>query len=1496
FERASVERIVANLQVLLAGMAADDGQALCRLRLLSQAEQVQLATFNATGAAFPHDQLIQHVFEAQARARPDAIALAGEEDLSYGALNARANRLARHLLALGVKADDRVALCMQRSADMVVALLAILKAGAGYVPLDPAYPAERLAFMLDDCAPAALLTCAALADRLPQCGAPCVLVDADAAAIAEHPDDNPDVEGLHPASLAYVIYTSGSTGRPNGVQVAHRNVLRLAVNGGFAPLAPDDCVAHCASPSFDASTWEIWGALLNGARVLLVPQPVLLDPARFSRCLVEGGVTALWLTAGLFNEYVDALAPAFARLTYLLVGGDALDPRTVRRALEREQRPRHLINGYGPTETTTFATTFPIAAVPDNASSLPIGRPIGNTQVHILDRWLQTVPVGVAGEIYIGGEGVARGYLNREALTAERFIPDPFSGVAGARLYKTGDLGRWRADGTIDYLGRSDFQVKIRGFRIELGEIEAALAKCAGVREAVVLAREDQPGEKRLVAYLIAQDGAALEPAALRAALSASLADYMIPGAFVTLAAFPLTPNGKLDRRALPRPDVAAAVTRDYAAPRGATEEAVADVWKELLGLEQVGRDDHFFELGGHSLMVVSLIEHLRRRGFTVDVRSVFAAPTLAGMAVLIGAGSNAVDAVPANLIPPGSTTIVPDMLPLVALTQAEIDGIVARVPGGAAAIQDIYPLAPLQKGILFHHLLESEGDPYLLRVVLSFDTRARLDAFLGALQRVIDRHDILRTGFLWSGLREPVQVVYRQATLPVRELDAAQQGGALDRLLDQIDPRHLRLDLQNAPLFAAHVCPDAESGEWHLALLHHHLVSDHITLEFIIAEVRGFLDGDAELPPAAPYRNFIAQTLAIDPAAQEAYFRKRLGDIDEPSAPFGLLDVRGNGAGVREAELALPDGLSALIRSAARRHGVTPAVLFHVAWAQVLGRCLDRADVVFGTVLLGRMQGSEGADRVLGMFMNTLPVRISLGEASVADAVAETYRQLGELLEHEQTSLTQAQRCSGVAAPLPLFTTLLNYRHSHQDGAGKAWEGVRAHTYEERINYPIGMAVNDLGQGFSLSAQCDGADPARMAAMFAGAVDQLVQALEHDPRRPVRALDVLPPDQRGHLLSGLNDTAAPVPDRLIHQLFEAQAAKQPEAIALSFEETDLSYGELNARANQVAHHLLALGVGPDDRVALCVERGPRMLAGLLGILKAGAGYVPLDPGFPAERLAYMLGDCAPAALVSESALAAAMNVAAVPQVLLDEDGAAIAARPVSNPDVAGVTAAHLAYVIYTSGSTGLPKGVMIEHGAVVNFLTSMAAAPGIARDDVLLAVTTLSFDIAGLELYLPLANGARIVLASRDVAGDAVRLAAAIDASGATVMQATPATWRMLLAGGWRGAPALKVLCGGEALPPDLAAQLLARRSASSPTRSAQRAGACTKPATSDAGWTMARSPARGATISRSRCAVSASSWAKSRRACWPAAGCARRWWWRAGTAMRPTRGWWPT
>ncbi|MCF7697599.1 amino acid adenylation domain-containing protein, partial [Mycetohabitans sp. B2] len=1003
-----------------------------------------------------------------------------------------------------------------------------------------------------------------------------------------------------------------------------------------------------------------------------------------------------------------------------------------------------LYNLYGPTEAAIDVTAW---SCPANYTedTVPIGRPIANTRIYLLDAPGQPVPLGAVGELYIGGAGVARGYWNRPALTAERFVPDPFSEDADARLYKTGDLARYLPDGNLEFVGRNDEQVKIRGFRIELGEIEACLTAHPQVRDAVVLAT-GEGSAKRLVAYVRAE---ADEPLAstLRAQVAAKLPEYMVPSAFVQVDAWPLTPNGKLDRRALPAPDDEALAHQAYEAPQGELETTLAEIWAELLGVKRVGRHDSFFALGGHSLLAVQLIERLRRRGLSVSVRALFEAPTLTALAQTLGQRRDVV--VPANAITPDTTAITPSMLPLIELTQADIDKIVEQVPGGGANIQDIYALSPLQDGLLFHHLLASTGDPYLLMVQLAFDSRARLDQYLHALQQVIDRHDILRTAFVWEGVSTPAQVVWRHVRLPVTELtlDAA-DGPIAAQLARRFDPRHTRLDLTQAPLLHCAIAQESR-GRWLLTQRLHHLIGDHSTLEVMHAQVRAFIEGRGDtLPPAQPFRHLVAQArLGVSEAEHARFFTELLADV-EPTLPFGLAQVQRDGSDVSEAHRMLPPALNDRLRGHAKRLGVSLASLCHLAWAQVLARASGQSRVVFGTVLFGRMQAGEGADRAMGLFINTLPLRVDL-DGSVEACVRSTHARLAALLEHEHASLALAQRCNGVPSGTPLFSALLNYRHNAMGSNERSGlSGVELLSGQERTNYPIGLSVEDDGQSLGLTAQSvPPLEPERVCAYMQRALHSLADVLEAVPDTAVQRLQVLPEAERQLLLDTWNATQRDYPSHLcVHQLFEAQVERTPEAPALVYEAQTLSYAQLNAQANRLAHQLIELGVRPDARVAICVQRSAALVVGVLAILKAGGAYVPLDPAYPGERLAHILVDASPNIVLADAAGRAALGDAALASCTV-LDPVTLPALPDTNPSVAGLTARHLAYVIYTSGSTGTPKGVMVEHRGVVNLALAQIACFGVQPTSRILQFASFSFDASASEIWMAFGSGAVLYL-----------------------------------------------------------------------------------------------------------------------------------------------------
>jgi amino acid adenylation domain-containing protein len=1405
FDRESIARLLAHYQVMLAAAVADATTSVDGLPLLTEAERQQiLVDWNATQTDYPRHRCLHELVEAHAERAPEAVALMLDgAELTYGELERRANQLAHHLIALGAGPEVKVGLFVERSLDMVVAILGVLKAGAAYVPLETKSPADRIAFILADAAAPVLVTQQRLAAELGEVNAKLVLLDDDAPLLARAPSTRPRT-AVTTANVAYVIYTSGSTGKPKGVEVEHRHIVNLVTaSGTIGSIVPSDKVLQFSSIAFDSSVEELFTPLTHGATMVLrgeeVPSARELFGERFAGVTVMNMATAYWHAfAQALKE--QTLRPP-AELRVVNIGGERALPEYLRQW--PELAPGCLLhNQYGPTEATVMATSWRLnPAELLEGREAPIGKPLPNYTVYVLDAQGQPVPVGVNGELYIGGDSVARGYLARPELTAARFVPNPFG---PGRLYRTGDLVRWRTDGNLEFISRVDDQVKIRGYRIELGEIEGVLSAMPEVGGCVVVVREDRPGVKRLVGYLAG--ATPVEPARVRAYLAASLPEYMIPTAFVWLDRLPITATGKVDRRALPSPDDDA-LNRTFTAPLGESETLLARIWSELLGVDRVGRDDNFFELGGHSLDAVRLMEKLRQLGLASDV--LFSAANLAEIAASLTVHREIT--VPQNRIAPDARVITPADLPLIDLTQAEIDAVVATVPGGVANVQDIYALTPLQAGMLFHHQV-SEEDPYLYFKAGLFPDRALVDRYLAGMQQLVDRNDPLRTAVVWDGLSTPAQVVWRHASIVVHEVELDPAGPSpREQLFAHFDPRTYRMNLGQAPLLHFGIARDPHSERWWVVELEHHMTGDHATLDIVHAEIGAFLSGRGhELPPPVPFRNYVAQTrLGPTREAHEAYFRSRLADIDEPSTPFGIVDVH-QGGRTTELRQTLAPALGDRLREEARRVGVSVATLCHIAWGQVVAKTTGREQVVFGTVLFGRTTSGADATRAMGLSINTLPVRLDLDDTSIEVAAQRTHQALMALVQHEHASLPLAQRCSGVAAPAPLFSSLFNFISDAEmvvidDHPLKDVEWKRG---DEPTNYPFMMVVEVSGDKVELVANVvESIGPARMCAMMERALDQVCEALELRPSMPVRELDVLPPSERQQVLVDWNATlrADYQDDVCLHELFEAQVARTPDAIAVVAGTTVLTYQQLDARANQLAHHLRACGAGPGELVGIFLERSVEIVVALVGALKTGAAYVPLDPAYPKDRIAAIYEQARPAVLVTERALDGRLPEVGARVVRVDDDAEVIGRAPTARLPRAA-TRTELSHVIFTSGSTGTPKGVAIPHGVMVNYCQFSRDLHPRPELGAWLFATSVCFDMSLFEVFVPLSWGGRI-----HVVADLLALPSLPEDAGLTFVNAVPSVMTAYLQAGKLPSTLEAVSCAGEPLTNALVQQLRA-------------------------------------------------------------------------------------
>ena len=1390
FDRATIRRMAAHLSRVLGQAAADPGVRLSHLTLLDEAERAQVVDgWNRTDAEYPSRHPIHQLFQEQAARTPDAVAATfGDRSLTYGALNERANRLAHHLVRLGVGPETRVGLCVERGLEMVVSILAILKAGGAYVPLDASYPAGRLAQMLADAEVRVLVAqeSTRAAVPVPQ-GVAVASVDGDARRIADQPAENP-AAGVGARGLAYVMYTSGSTGTPKGVGVEHRGVVRLVRGADYADFGPDQVVLQAAPVSFDASTLELWAPLLNGGRVVLIPgeTPSLEE---LGRAVMEHGVTTLWLTAGLFQVMVEQRLDDLRGVRQLLAGGDVLPVEAVRRVRERFPAMR-IINGYGPTENTTFTCCHTVPAG-WSGGPVPIGRPVSGTRVYVLDAALRPVPAGVPGELYAGGHGVARGYLGRPGMTAERFVPDPFGAEPGARLYRTGDRARWRADGTVEFLGRVDAQVKIRGFRIEPGEIEAALRRHPSVAECAVVvrqdgARDDVPGEKRLVAYVVGDADAD----ALRGHLRASLPDYMVPAAFVALDALPLNANGKVDRRALPAPDFSAADA--FVAPRTPVEEVLAGIWAQVLGRDRVGAADNFFAIGGHSLLATRVVSRVREVfGVEVPLRAVFECPTVARLA-------ERVEALRRAGIPP-----LPPVVP-VRRTDA---------PPLSFAQERLWFLDRLQPGSASYNV------PAALRLRGALDVRA-LERSLSA---IVQRHETLRTVFA-QGPAGPVQVIDRFGVfaLPLSDLSALEDAEREAEVRRRAAADAARpFDLSAGPLIRASLLRLANDDHVLLLCLHH-VVSDGWSLGVLFRELsilyETHREGRESPLPGLPvqYADYAVwqreqlQGEVLD--RQLAYWRDRLAGapalLELPTDRPRPAEQSHRGAAV---PVQLPGELAERLAALARREGATLYMVLLSAFSVLLSKYAGTDDVVVGGTVAGRTR--REVEELIGFFVNTLVLRTDLsGDPTFRDLLRRVRQATLGAYENQDVPferLVEALAPERSMGHSPLFQVMftLNEASGLRGGLpGVEVAGVDVEVASAKFDLTLGLAADEEGIRGTLSYATDLFDRATVERMV-GHLSRVLRQVAADAELRLSRLDLLDEAER-QLLGAWSGTDAPYPaDQCIHQLFEAQAARTPDAVAALHEHDSLTYAALNERANQLAHHLRGLGVGPEVRVGICLRRGLDLLVSMLAVLKAGGAYVPLDPNYPAERLESTLADAEAPVLVTQQALRGILpDQLGVSVVVLERDADAIAAGPAENP-ASGVEARNLAYLIYTSGSTGRPKGVAIQHESAVVMLSW--GWNTYSADDLggMLASTSISFDMSVFEMFTPLARGGRVI-----VVENALALPTSVAADQVRLLDTVPSAAAALLKTDGIPASVRTVNLGGEALSAELVDALYAR------------------------------------------------------------------------------------
>jgi amino acid adenylation domain-containing protein len=1400
FECGAIESFAGHFLTLLDDACRTPETPIARLPLLNSTEYKRIVCeWNATAGEYPRQDCIHDAFERQARQKPDDVAvIASGRELTFGEINARANRLARFLRARGVGAGTFVGICLKRSEEMIVSVLAVLKSGGAYIPLDPAYPRDRVGFMLSDTRAALVITQSALLDRLPRDASEYVCIDRVGNELLAL-DANDLERNCGPDDLAYVIFTSGSTGKPKGVMLRHQPALNTLdwVNTTFG-VGPSDRLLFVTSLSFDLSVYDIFGALGAGASVRVASDDELRDPAKLLTILRTEPIT-IWDSAPaalqqLVPFFFSAQAVVdYERLRLVMLSGDWIPVPLPDQVRARFPKARVVSLG-GATEAAIWTNWYPVEKVDPSWPSIPYGKPIRNARYHILDKYLQPVPMGVPGELHIGGEVLADGYLNRLELTAERFIPDPFAGRGDggaesriARLYKTGDLARYFSDGNIEFLGRIDSQVKVRGFRVEIGEIEAVLAQHPQVREAAVKAHKDADGTVFLVAYVVRTDGSSNADELARH-LQERLPDYMVPAQFALLEALPITPNGKVDRGALQPPPKNSRERRSFEPPADDTEATIAEVWRRVLGVERIGRTDNFFELGGHSLKAVQVVALLQER-FNVDLRlpTLFLHPTLAGLA-------------------------------------AEVRQSAAAVPTILRQDTNRAPASPIQQRFWF--LDRALPDKAVYNVANTVRLSGPLDvaALQHGWQAVVNRQEALRTTFDDEDGR-PVQVVNPAITavLPLIDLSElkAEAREAEARRLSAADAA-APFDLKTGPLWRVWLVRLAESEHLFCWTIHH-VILDESSLSVMLhdlwtayeAAIRG---SNAELPDLPiRYLDYSVWQRGQLNDQEIGYWKERLKGAPPPLVPPHPKPRPAMRSYQGEAiTFDIPPDLVSALATAGRRAGVTPFITYLAALKVFLLRLTGQCHICVGAPVSARP--AQAVTDVLGCFVNTLVLRTDLnGDPKFGELLARVRDTLAGAVEHPDVpfeKLIEELKPERIPGGHPLFQTFFVYQGEELRGAapgGISWQLDR--TDRVGAKFDITLTVEDrpgrVQATFEYSTELYDDETIRR---FVERFMTLLRGIGANADAKLSELPVMTERELGLVLHRFNATAADYPRNIcVHQLVEAQVARAPNATAFEFNGQPLTFRELSEKANRLAHHLRTLGVGPETLVGICVERSLDMPVAMLGVLKSGGAYVPLDPDFPADRLAFYVRDSKMPVVVTQDRLVNRLSADGCRFVCLDRDAESIAQHSSANPENL-TRPEELAYVLYTSGSTGRPNGVAIPHRALVNLLLSVQREPGLSAADTILSLTTLSFDIHTVETWLPMISGARSVIVPREVALDGHRLAELLDRVNATVMQSTPATWRLLLAADWNGKKDLRAFSGGEPLTHELIEQLSQR------------------------------------------------------------------------------------
>ncbi len=1295
FEPSTIKRMAEHFTLLVNKLLTTPHENVHSINFLTESERhQQLVAWNDTQTDYPHDCCIHELFEAQAKNNPDAIALVlDEQTLSYAELNKKSNQLAHYLVSEKyIQPDTLVGICLDRSLDLIISILGILKSGGAYVPLDPDYPAARLTYLLEDAGLKTVITNRDVLARTPINSTQALCWDDEDSqrkiCAQSHDNLEPASITLMPSHLAYVIYTSGSTGQPKGVTVEHANVISLVVNVEYVSLSRDTIMLQNSPISFDAATFEVWGALLNGGTLVIQPER-LLEMTKLGGILKDNNINTAWMTSGLFDQFTSAYTGALPELKDLLVGGDIVNKRSVEK-IQSINPSLRVINGYGPTENTTFSCSYLIHQDGDEQSSIPVGRPISNRHAYVLDANVNAgclMPLGAVGELYLGGAGVARGYLNRPELTAEKFIQNPFSDDPSDRLYKTGDLVRWLPDGNLQFTGRIDNQVKIRGFRIELGEIEYTLLSHSGIKEAVVIAREDN-GYKRLVAYVITdQEGtenesiASTQLAAWRDHLNQALPDYMLPSAFVVLKTLPLTRNGKVDRKALPAPDMSQ-LQDTYVAPETETEKRLCEIWQDILGLKQVGVSDNFFRLGGHSLLATRLVSNIEGQwNVMVPLRIIFEKPSVESLAIFID-------------------------------KQQEHGH--SRLPAIQARLADeIIPLSLIQQSYWFLYQLEGGGSLYNVPFTIRLSGVLNIPALEKSLHSLICRHENLRTRVL-ENASGPVQTIDLFSSGSLRVIQTNETDVLV--LIEEHTKKAFVLNKESAFRVSLYC---VGSNDYIFSMVSHHAVMDGWSMDILFREITQLYDAfclgkDSPLAPlSVQYGDYAVwqkkHIMGERYDQQCAYWQEKLNGL-APLLNLPTDYVRPPAQSYRgdRCLIALSPALSKTLGAYAEAQGVT---LFHVlisGMAVLISRYARTTDIPLGTAIANRPQ--QVLENVIGCFANTVVLRCDVQRDHDFTTLVQQVKDTAlDAFSHSDVPFdgvvkaVQPERSLGVP---PIFQVMFRL-HNQARGEGLEFQGLKSKPFsgEKRQTVELDLNISLVETPTGIQGEFAYATDLFCAETIERFIRHYIALLTEAmkaPEKPLYSLALLSSEEQQQL-THWNDTAQAYPDEeCIHALFEASAARLPKKIAYVCGDVEYSYQELNVEVNKIAHWLRSQGVGPDTRVGVCVGRSVWMGISLLAVLKSGGTYVPFDPNYPTERLGHMLAAVQPTLILSEQSVMDRLPKTAARIICFDRDRQLWKECKKTNP-VEVPQAEHPAYILFTSGTTGVPKGILVAHKSLRN-------------------------------------------------------------------------------------------------------------------------------------------------------------------------------------------------